>query len=269
MGGTGLNLGGVTDAKTSERKNNGAEDPVVSTSVDQIQAMHVVIQPQMPVVDDRYRNGGQNNLTAQNTTQESALRSLGPVNALNPNGPNLVGAAAEAAEKTATVGAQLQKISKMGQDQTVAANMTPVAPAPSIPAPTMGGGSSYSTSRKKDRDGGYTMWMPSASPDPVMAAATFSAAPAVTLARNDRLQTYGGQRMDMGAVNGTSNSLSGVTDTKGIGLRIGQTGANINLINATARLVLADSGRENKGPAVAYKPPTPVSSAPSVPTGMV
>lgn len=252
MGGTSLNLGGITDAKTSEQRNDGV-DNVTFSSVDQFEALQILVQPQMPDPTQT--------ITAPNNNQDSALRSLGPVNALNPNGSNFVNAAAEAADRTRDVGAQLQQINKLsnqGPDQTVAASMTPVQ-APAIQAPTMGGSSYSSSSRKKDNTE-ETMWKP-AVVDPVFAAATFTAMPAAV---NGGPSTYIGQPLDHNAVKGVSQDLGGVTNTKGIGDRLAETSARNAAISVAAVKALLDAGRETKGPAVAaLKFDTPKTPAPA------
>lgn len=261
MGGTGLNLGGVKDAKSSENENDGGGDVTYSSVSPMDAVMQVVVRP--PTLDQNNGPSG-TTLTVQNNPQESALRSLGPVNQINRNetADNQLKAASDATTKIAVAGAQLEKISKMGDpSQTVAANMTPVTPAPSIPPPTMGGGS-YTSTRKRDRSE-ETVWKP-ATFDATMAAVNFTAVPA----QDTGLRTQLGQRLDLGTINGTKPSLDGM-DTKGIGTRIAQTGTTLNSIQAVARMINSDAGRENKGPALAYKPPTPVSSGPSIPTGVV
>jgi hypothetical protein len=257
MGGTGLNLSGAKDAKSAENENDGGGE-VSYSSVNPVQAIQVVLQQPAPDPNSAP-------ITAPQNSQASALQSLGPVNQINRNetADNQLKAASDATTKIATAGAQLDKISKMGAPD-VTANMTPVTPAPSIPAPTMGGGSSFSTSRKKDR-GEETVWKPSTF-DATMAAVNFSAAPDMQVAQNAGLRTQGGQRLDLGTIGGTRTSLDGM-DTKGIGFRIAQTGATLNSVQTVARMINTEAGRENKGPGIAYKPPTP--SAPSVPTGMV
>lgn len=263
MGGTGLNLKGVKDVKSAESGNDSAGEMTYSSVSPMDALMHVVVRP--PTLDNN--TGPNNNLTAQSNTPSSALHLLNglkPADQLNPNGSTLVNGAMTAEKETTKIAAVIDKAKQLNVPDpkaTVAATMTPVAPAPSIQPPTIGGGS-YTASNKKDRKSDYSVWMPSTSPDPVMAAANFSAQnqPVIDTRIGGRLQTPL-NTPDNGRVALAGQSLDGMkindlaTKMQGQNMRVGQAAADI--------LFKAGLRETNGAPRVAFNPPTPVKQAPT------